>query len=77
MASEDAYLELVEKYDPLLVEKEALENDIEALRSSVEELIVEIDHQLFIGFEIICDAVKAITPDFDFKKLDEIPISEA
>lgn len=60
LALKDAYLELVEKYGPLMVEKETLENDIEALNSSVEDLTTEIAHQLFLGF------------DFNFEKLDNI-----
>lgn len=43
MAFEDAYLDLLEKYSPLLVEKETLEKDAIALRSNVGELTTEVD----------------------------------
>lgn len=77
MAFEDAYLDLIEKYDPLLVEKETLEKGVDISRSNVEELTVEINCQLFLGFKIIHDVVKAITLDFGFKKLNEIAVAEA
>lgn len=42
-ASEDAYLDLIGRYGPLLTKKERLENNIEALKSSVEELTYAIN----------------------------------
>lgn len=76
LALEDTYLEIVEKYGPLLVEKDTLEIDVEALRSNVDELTIEIDCQLFLGFEIMCDVVRTIALDFDFKKLNDIAATE-
>lgn len=60
-----------------MAEKEKLEKDVNTLKSNVEKLTTEINHKLFLGFEIMCDVIKEIKPDSDFKKLDEIVAMEA
>lgn len=77
LASKDAYLELIEWYILFLPKKEKLKKDVGVLQSSVEELTMEINHQLFLGFEIMRDTIKEIMPNFEFKRLDKITAAKA
>lgn len=56
----------MEKYGPLIIKKETLEKDVDALRSNVDEITAEVNRQLSLSFKIMRDVVKIIMPDFDF-----------
>lgn len=77
LTSKDKYLIFTKKFNSFTSNNESLEKEVELLKTNIRCLAFKVDCQLFLGFEIMQDAINELMSDFSLKKLDELAVMKA